>query len=293
MSRPVVWFALVSLIWGTTFAAARLAVQEVPPILLSGVRYIVVFALLAPAVRGLGRAFRRDVLGRVLLSGALAIAGTYGLLFWGIRSVPSGLAGLVNLSIIPVGLFSLAILTGEERFSFRLLGALALGIAGLVAIYWTRLGGGHADTAGLTAIVLGTLSYCVGSVVARPLLRDLDAMTLTCAHALVGGALLLLASVMIEPIGAATLSAFMGWRVALSLAFLTLAGTIVAYTLYLRLMIAWGTVRAGLYAFVSPIVALVVGHLAFDEPIGQVEIGGACLLLAAAAIATFRRKTEA
>lgn len=293
MASPFLWFALVSVIWGTTFAAARIAVQHVPPILLSGVRYLVVFALLAPTVGGLGRAFGRDLRARVLISGALAIAGTYGFLFWGIRTTPSGLAGLVNLSIIPVGLFGLAILTGEEKPSWRLAGALALGLAGLVIVYRARLGSGEADASGLSAIVVGTLSYCVGSVLARPLLRELDAMTLTAAHALIGGTLLTAASVMIEPVDAAALRAFAGWPVLLSLAFLTLAGTIVAYTLYLRLMVTWGTARAGLYAFVSPVVALVVGRLAFGEPIGLVEAAGAVLLLGAAALASFRRRPAA
>lgn len=290
MSQPFVWFIVVSLIWGTTFAAARIGVQEVPPILLSGVRYLLVFALLAPWLRSLRTAFRHDLRLRTLVSGALAIAGTYGLLFWGIRSTPSGLAGLVNLSIIPIALYALAILTGEETPSWRLGGAIALGLGGLVAIYWTRLGSGGANVAGLSAIVIGTLSYCLGSVVARPLLRELDAMTLTGAHALVGGSLLMLASLVLERPDAAALRALADWRALGSLAFLAIAGTIVAYTLYLRLMVVWGTVRAGLYAFVSPVVALIVGKLAFEEPIGTVEIAGAGLLLAAAALATFRAK---
>lgn len=286
---PVLSFVLVSVIWGTTFAAARIAVQEVPPLLVSALRYLLVFALLAPAAKGLARACRRDLLPRVLVSAALMIGLAYGLLFWGLRSTPSGLAGLVNLSVIPVGLSGLAILTGEERASWRLAGALALGLAGLLAIYWTRLGSGRIDLLGLTAIVVGSLCYCVGSVVARPLLRDLEAMTLTCLHALAGGLLLLAASVAIEAPDARAFEALAGWRVLLSLAFLSVAGTIVAYTLYLRLMVSWGTARAGLYAFVSPVVALVAGKLAFGEEIGPVEIGGACLLLAGAALATFRK----
>jgi drug/metabolite transporter (DMT)-like permease len=84
--------------------------------------------------------------------------------------------------------------------------------------------------------------------------------------------------------------ALSGWQVLASLGFLSVAGTIVAYTLYLRLMVVWGTVRAGLYAFVSPIVALVIGHLLFAEPIGPVEVAGAGLLLAASALATFRTR---
>jgi drug/metabolite transporter (DMT)-like permease len=290
MPRPLLWFAIVSLTWGATFAAARIAVQEVPPIFLSGLRYLLVLLLLAPLWPRLPLAFADGRAGRVVLSALLAITATYGLLFWGIRTTPSGMAGLVNMSIIPVGLFGLAIATGEERPSWRLAGSIALGLAGLLALFWTRLEGSGPSAAGLAAIVVGTLCYCLGSVVARPLLRDLDATVLTAAHALAGGLALLVIAFFVEEVGAPTLMALSGWQMLASLGFLSVAGTIVAYTLYLRLMVVWGTVRAGLYAFVSPIVALVIGHLLFAEPIGPVEVAGAGLLLAASALATFRTR---
>lgn len=290
--QPYLWFAIVSLVWGTTFAAARIAVQEVPPILLSGIRYLLVFLLLAPLWPRLARAFSPRLAIRTIASAVFAISATYGLLFWGIRTTPSGLAGLVNMAIIPVGLFGLGIATGEERPSWRLAAAIGLGLVGLVALFWTRLGAGGPAGAGLAAIVVGTLCYCIGSVLARPLLGEIDAMTLTAAHALVGGLVLVAVAVMAEDIGPGTLAAFGHWPVLLSLVFLSVAGTIVAYTLYLRLMVVWGTGRAGLYAFVSPIVALVVGHLAFGEPIGAVEIGGALMMLGASALATYRAKPK-
>lgn len=290
MTPPLLWFALVSLIWGVTFAAARIAVEAVPPVFLSGARYLLVFLLLAPLWPRLGRAFSGGRAWRIVLSGLFAIALTYGLLFYGIRTTPSGMAGLVNMAIIPVGLFGLSIATGDERPTFALAGALALGLLGLVVFFWTRLGAGGGSAGGLLAIVAGTLCYCIGSVLARPLLRDVDAMTLTAAHALTGGLALASASFAFEDVGVATFAALMQGRVAASLAFLAVAGTIVAYTLYLKLMVAWGTARAGLYAFVSPIVALVIGHLMFGEPIGLVEVAGAGLLLGASALATFRRR---
>lgn len=293
MSKPLIWFAVVSLVWGSTFAAVRIALQDVPPVFLSGIRYLLVFLLLAPVWPKLRDAFADGRAVRLIVSALFAVTASYGLLFWGMRTTPSGMAGLVNMSIIPVGLFGLGILTGHERPSWRLAGAIALGLVGLVALFWSRLGAGDVSTMGLTAIVLGALAYCIGSVAARPLLRDMEPMTLTAAHALIGGLVLILASCALEDVGPATFLALASWRVALSLAFLSVVGTIVAYTLYLKLMVAWGTARAGLYAFVAPIVALAIGHVMFGETIGPIEITGACLLLVASALATSRSKRKA
>jgi drug/metabolite transporter (DMT)-like permease len=288
MAKPFLWFAVVCLIWGSTFAAARIAVQDLPPLLLSGLRYLLVVTLLLVSSGRIADAFRRERVGRTILSGLLAITATYGLLFWGIRSTPSGIAGLVNMSIIPVGLFGMGIALGEERPSARLAVAIALGLVGLVALFWSRLGEGSGSVAGFAAIVAGTLCYCLGSVIARPLLRDLEPMVVTRAHALIGGTTLALLSVLFEDVPRSAWSALASPPVLASLVFLSVAGTIVAYTLYLRLMAVWGTTRAGLYAFVSPIVALVIGHHLFGEPIGWPEITGSVMLLAASALATSR-----
>ncbi|TSE08689.1 EamA family transporter [Mesorhizobium intechi] len=75
------------------------------------------------------------------------------------------------------------------------------------------------------------------------------------------------------------------WPAIGSLLYLSILGTIVAYTLYLRLLKVWGTARAGLYAFISPIIALAAGAWLFGEVIGPAGIGGAILLLLAAGVA--------
>lgn len=286
-------FVVMALVWGATWAAIKIGLEDLPPVFLAAMRYALAALVLLVAIRGTMRAFASSRWKRTILSGLLVNAGTYGLLFWGMQTVPSGLSGLVNLSIIPVALFLLAIATGEERPSWRHAGALALGLVGLVALFWSRLAGeGESQLPGLAAIVAGTLCYCVGSVLSRPLLRDLEPLQLAGAQALVGAGGLAGASLLIEPITLATFAALTSPAAIGSLAFLVLAGTVAAYTIYLRLLRDWGTVRAGLYAFVSPIVALILGAILFDEEIGRVEIFGAVLLLAAAGVALSRRSHE-
>jgi drug/metabolite transporter (DMT)-like permease len=294
MARNLFYFAIMSLIWGLTWAAIKLGLEVLPPLLLAAVRYLLAAViLLAFAVEDVGAAFAEGRTLRTFASALLVNTGTYGLLFWGMQSVPSGLSGLVNLALIPVLLFALAALAGEERPTLRHALAIAMGCAGLAGLFWTRLGQGGGSAFGLAAIVTGTACYCIGSVVARPLVGPVKPLALTLVQAALGGAALLGLSLISEAVSATTVMALITPRAIGSLLFLSLMGTVVAYTLYLVLLRCWGTLRAGLYAFVSPIVALAAGAWLFDEQVGPPEIFGVFLLLTAAATALWRHPEPA
>jgi drug/metabolite transporter (DMT)-like permease len=291
--RNLAFFAVMSVIWGLTWAAIKFGLEVLPPMLLAALRYLLTTVLLVMTVRGARAAFSDGYAPRTVASALLVNTGTYGLLFWGMQSVSSGLSGLVNLALIPVMLVSLATLTGEEKPNWRYALALTIGCGGLVALFCTRLGQGGGSGTGLAAIIGGTACYCVGTIVARPLVDRVEPLTLTMVQAAIGGTALLLLSVTTEPIPTDLLRVLVEPRAIGSLAFLSLLGTIVAYTIYLALLRDWGTVRAGLYAFISPIVALAAGAWLFSEQIGAVEIVGAVLLLAAASLAMYQPQQTA
>ncbi|MGF7148071.1 drug/metabolite transporter (DMT)-like permease [Sphingomonas zeicaulis] len=294
MPRQIAAFALMSLIWGLTWAAIKIGLTVLPPVLLAALRYLATTALLLPIVGPRTGAFTPDKRWRTVASAILINVGTYPLMFWGMQSVSSGLAGLVNLALIPVLLFGLAALTGEERAGWRHALALGIGCVGLVGLFWTRLTEGSGGSAlGLGAIVVGTACYCLGSIVARPLVGQVSPLRLTLAQAALGGVVLLALSFAIEPLSGATWAALASPQAIGSVLFLSLAGTVIGFSVYLMLMREWGTARAGLYAFVSPIVALISGFIMFGEHIGLAEIGGSALMLIAAAIAMRRRKAPA
>lgn len=287
-------FAIMSLIWGSTWIAAKAGVSETPPLFFASARFALAAACLVLFVRGFGRAFAAPLRHRVLLSGLLVSAGTYAGLFWGMQTVASGVAGLVNLSLIPVGLLGLAVLTGQDKAGWRHAAALLLGIGGLVLVFWRNAGfaGGRAEWLGVAAIVGGTFCYCLGAVLSRPLLQTLAPLQLTAAQAIVGLVALSALSAAFEPVSGAHFRALLAPHLVAALLAVSLLGTIVGHSIYLRLLRVWGAFRAGLYAFVSPVVALVLGALVFGENIGWRELAGAATMLAGAAVA-MRRPAEA
>ena len=113
-------------------------------------------------------------------------------------------------------------------------------------------------------------------------------MQLTTAQAIVGVVALAALSATFETVTTATFHALLTPQLIAALLAVSLLGTIVGYSIYLRLLRVWGAFRAGLYAFVSPVVALVAGALAFGESIGWRELVGAATMLAGAAVAMRR-----
>jgi drug/metabolite transporter (DMT)-like permease len=134
---------------------------------------------------------------------------------------------------------------------------------------------------GLVAIVAGTLGYCWGSVIGRPLLQRQAPLQMAGLTTCIGGMLLLLLSVAVEPVTPATLALYLRPEVLAAWAYLIVCGSFVAFTIYLRLLRDWGAAKAGMYAFVTPIVAAVTGWAALGERFGGPELAGMGVLLAA------------
>jgi drug/metabolite transporter (DMT)-like permease len=284
-------FLVMSLIWGATWIATKAGLAAVPPFFFGTARYILVSAVLVFAVRDLRTVFSGGRALRIVVTGTLVVAATYAFIYWGMQFVASGVSGVVNMAMNPVCLFGFAILLGQERPSWRHALALLLGIGGLVLLFSGQadLTGNSMELWGAAAIIGASLAYCLGSVLSRPLLDQVTPLQLTAAQGLVGAVGLTVLSLAAEPVSGATVAALLHPEPLAGLLFLVIAGTFVAYTIFLRLVRDWGAPRAGLYSFVSPVVALILGALVYGEPLTWREIAGAAIMLLAAWIAVTRR----
>jgi len=283
-------FLVMSLIWGATWIATKAGIAAVPPFFFGAARYVLVSAVLVLVVRDLRAVFAGRAL-RVIVSGMLVVVGTYAFIYWGMQYVASGVSGVVNMAMNPVCLFGLAILFGQERPTWRHALALVSGIGGLLLLFSGKatITGNTMELWGAAALVAGSLCYCVGSVLSRPLLDQVTPLQLTAAQGLIGAVGLSILSLLVEPVSGATFAALFAPASLAGVLFLVIAGTFIAYTIFLRLMRDWGASRAGLYSFVSPVVALILGAVVYAEPLTWREMTGAATMLLAAWIAVARK----
>ena len=285
--RFMVPFLIVSLIWGSTWLATKVGVQVVPPLFFSASRLLVGGAILLGLAASQGSMSWPKGRGMWVLSlSFLGITIPYSLLFWGVLNAPSGLAAVVNLALMPLALFTIGLAFGEEGYSHAKATGVAIGIIGLIVLFIPKL---MADTVppslwGLGAIAIGTILYCFISVLSRPLLKQSTPTIISGWFLSFGGILMMLVSLAVEPVGWHTLALYARIEIFLSWLYLAVGGMVIGFSLYAKLMRDWGPSRAGLYAFISPVVAVVLGVVVLSETFGTYEIVGSLIMFGAAAL---------
>ena len=287
-------FALMALIWGVTWLPMKLASEAVPPIFLATVRFLLAaLCFLAIALaRRLPLHPRR--FGRVLVASLLITTGCYSFLFWGVANVPSGVSAVVNLALMPIFLVAIGAVYGQERITRRRAGAIGLGILGLVLLFSGRTGAAESGTRaafGLAAVAAGTLCYAWGSVISRPLTQSMPPLVLAFWETSLGAIGLVPVSLLVEGHDPARFAALGDERALLGVSVLVLGGSLGAFSIFLWLVRDWGAFRAGLYAFVSPVIAVAIGVVYAHEPFGWAEAVGGVVMLTATAL-TLTEKAE-
>jgi len=258
----------------------------VPAVFFAGTRFVVagLVLLMLAWSRSEVRRLSRSEIGRLMLVQMLMVVLTYGPLFWGVRYAPSGLTAVLDLALMPVSLLVFGLAMGEERWSTARAAALGFGFAGLALLFGPQIVV-PADMLGLigaAAIVFSAVVYSLGSVIARPLAKTTSATFMSGLTVLLGGVILTFGALAFEP-GAPKAARF-DWHAAAwgGWLFLVLFGSLIAFTAYLRLIAAWDPARAGSYAYISPVIAVLLGVAALGEKVGLRDGLGMALLLAAA-----------
>ena len=275
------------MIWGSTWLAMKIGVQIVPPLFFSASRMVFAGVILLALAVGQGSiAWPKGRGVQTVVLSILIATVPYALLFWGVLNTPSGLAAVVNLALMPLSLLVIGLVFGEEEYSHRKVICVAIGISGLVVLFVPKLVADSMPPSlwGLAAVSAGTVMYCFASVLSRPILKQSTPVVMSGWFLLFGGGLLLLVALVVEPVGIHTLALFARADVLLSWLFLAIGGMVVGFTLYTRLMRDWGPSRAGLYAFVSPVIAVILGVVVLDETFGAFEMVGGIMMFAAAVL---------
>jgi len=292
-SRPPHWktllaFAIIYLVWGSTFLAIRVGVREVPPFLLAGIRFFAAGIVLYIWMRAQGTASpTRHEWAAASLLAVLIFVCDYGLLFWAEKRVPSGIAA-VMMATIPVFMALAEILfLRTQHLTLRLGFALLVGISG-VAVLVSRsvsFGGTPIDPAGALALVVSAISWSLASVLTRKLRLPESKVMSSGAQMLAGGIFLTLT--------AAMLGEFSGFHVRavsvgawLALVYLIVAGSIVGFTAYVWLIHHESPTRVGTYAYINPVVAVLIGYFLGGEALGARTVLGTAFVLVSVVVIT-------
>jgi drug/metabolite transporter (DMT)-like permease len=281
-------FAIIYLVWGSTFLAIRVGVREVPPFLLAGMRFFAAGIALYAWMRAKGTPSptSRQWASASLLA-ILMFVLDYGLLFWAEKRVPSGIAAVMMATIPAFMALAEIVFLRTQKLTLRLGFALFLGLCGVMVLTLrvALFDQSAIDSTGAVALVVGAVSWSLASVLTRKLPLPESKVMSSGAQMLAGGILLTLTS--------AGLGEFKGFDARavstgawLALVYLIVAGSIVGFTAYVWLIHHESPTKVGTYAYVNPVVAVVLGYLLGGEALGARTVLGAILVLVSVVVIT-------
>lgn len=285
---------LVYVIWGSTYLGIRVVVEDVPPLLGMGSRFVTAGLLLGGllALRGGWRRLRvsrAEWVGCAFLGLMLPMLGN-GLVALGeSRGAPSGVTALL-VATVPLNIMVLRALTGSRPGAVALIGVV-VGLAGVALLALTGGGDGAEIPLGATAVVLVAAAFwSFGSWYQPRLSMPTDPLVATVHEMLVGGALLLGAGLLRgERTGLSghPTDAWIAWG------YLVVFGSMVGYTAYVWLLANAPISLVATYAYVNPVVAVILGALILDEPVTAVMLlGGGLIVVAVAVVISVERKPQ-
>lgn len=286
--KTLLAFAIIYFVWGSTFLAIRIGVREVPPFMLAAMRFLIAGLAIYGwmIVRGERPPTARQWMSAALLA-LLIFVGDYGLLFWAERRVPSGIAA-VMMATIPVFMALAEImLLQTQKLTLRLASALLVGIGGVAVLVSRTLnvGGEPIDRAGAVALIIAAICWAIASAPTRKLPLPGSKVVSSGAQMFAGGILLALASTALGEF-----RGFRPWTVSagawLALLYLIVAGSIIAFTAYVWLIHHESPTKVGTYAYVNPVVAVLVGYFFGGEPLGMRAVLGTLLVLISVVVIT-------
>ncbi|WP_316525097.1 EamA family transporter [Kitasatospora brasiliensis] len=283
-----VWLALlvVYIVWGSTYLAIRIALETMPSFLSAAARFLTAGLLLAgyllvrqgPA----GLKVTRRQLASSALVGLLLLTGGNGLVVLGETFVPSGLTALL-VAAVPLWMVVLTAFGGERPKPAELAGVL-LGLLGLGVLSAPAIGG-SVRPAGVVLILIATLLWAAGSFVSKKIPMPSNVLAASAYQMLTAGICNLLVGLVRGEQHGLDLGAISG-RSWLALAYLVLFGSLLAFTAYAWLLRAAPLTLVGTYAYVNPVVAVLLGWLILAEPLtgptlagGAIVVAGVCLVV--------------
>jgi drug/metabolite transporter (DMT)-like permease len=272
--RALAWFAfaIVCLVWGTTYLGIAIAIETVPPVLMTGIRFATAGLILLPIALARGARIPRDAktLGNLFLIGFLLVGVGNLSVVWAEQWVPSGIAAL----LVATAPFWMAIIemfrTKGERVTLRSGIGMLIGFLGVAMLVTPSANGGKWSVPlllGALAIQIGSFAWQLGSAHGKYNVQHVPLMISAALQMLFGGVTLTIIGLALGDAARTTFTV----RTFTAIAYLTIFGSVIAYSAYIYCLSKLRTTTTSLYAYVNPVVAMVLGWLVLNEPLTWVS----------------------
>lgn len=294
LALVVAAFLAVYLVWGSTYLAILFAIETLPPFLMAGVRFVIAGGLVLGVMRLRGVEWPTASQWRAsMVIGGLLLMGGNGGVVWAEQWVPSGPTSLI-VATVPFWMVLMeAVRPGGTRPAGVVVGGLLVGFAGIALLVgpgdWA---GGGIDPTGAAALVLASICWAAGSIYARGADLPGSALMATAMQMLMGGGMLVLAGTLTGEWARLDLAG-VSVRSLAAFTYLILFGSLVGFTAYVWLLKVSTPARVSTYAYVNPVVAVLLGWGFAGEALTGRVVVAVVVILSAVALITMRRHRTA
>lgn len=298
-SPLAVWAGILVLyvVWGSTYLGMKLAIDTIPPFVMGALRFVPAGVLLAGGValreRGdIRRPSARELRDSAIVGTMLLLGGT-GLVAWGEQTVQTGIAALL-IGLVPMWLAVFGRVLFGDRIPALAAVGIAVGVVGVAVLAWPTGGVGQPEPAGLLALVVSPMSWSLGTLYAtKRAVLPRPAMFATGLQMVFGGLAFLVAALLTGETSGFSFAAVSAtsWG---GIVYLVLMGSLVGFTTYAWLLTVAPLGRIATYAYVNPVVAVILGWLLLAEPLtARTGVAAAVIVAAVALIVTARGRSTA
>jgi drug/metabolite transporter (DMT)-like permease len=284
--RVILAFAAIYVLWGSTYLAIRIAVQQVPPFFAAGIRFFIAGALLYAVMRLCGRpAPTRKEWGSLLLIGTLMFVVTYGAVFWAEQFVPSGFTSVLEATLPIITIALEVFVFRQQRFRWSLLVAIVVGFVGVLLLLLKNPQ--HVAILPCVAILGGGTAWSLGAVLTRSLALPKSKGITAGAEMWMGGAILLVLSALT---GEMHPFPHISAKAVGALAYLVVAGSLLGFSAFVWLLGRMPATRVASHAYINPVVAVALGYFFAGEAVTTRMLFGTALIVASVALILIKDK---
>ena len=281
-------FAAIYLIWGSTYLGIRFAVETLPPFLMGGARFLLAGGLLYLGLRwrGLERPARSHW-HNAMVVGALLLGVGNGAVNWAEQRIPSGLTALL-IAITPMWFALLDwARPGGQRPSLRVTSGIVIGFLGVSLLVGSReiLRRQALDPAGVAAVLGASLAWAAGSLYARHTPKPASPLMAVALQMLAGGGILLTTGLLMGEVGRLHPTAI-SIRSVMAFSYLVVFGSLIAFTAYSWLLKTSTPARISTYAYVNPVIAVLLGWLLGGEELTMRTLWAAAVIVLGVVVIT-------
>lgn len=292
MKARLVWLILCC-IWGSTWLFIKIGLVDLPPLTFAGIRFVIASLILTALVLVRRARFprTRKAWTLIAISGVLQFALNYGLVFWGEQHISSGLAAVLQSTFPAFGLVIAHFYLPHERLTTLKIAGVLLGVFGVAVIFSNQLSiAGTLALLGSIALVLSAFFGAYGNVLVKAYGGEIDPQVLAAGQMVFGFVPLLAIGI---PTEGNPLHFHWTTMAVVSLMYLVVVGSVIAFALYYWLVRHMDVTKSMLIALVTPVIAVILGILVLHEELNwRLLAGGACTIASIAMIVVRKRRTR-